>query len=87
MVPIVTAYEIECYVIFDNDDQDDAQGNKRKDPLTAIGITEDQDYIGTSDWWIGEDAAICGYEFETALRGAFPTYEDRQQALYRPMGR
>ena len=53
------------------------QGNKRKDALTAIGITEDQEtYIGTSDWWIGEDAAIFGNEFETALRGAFPTYED-----------
>ena len=77
---LFTAYDIPCYVVFDNDGEaDDKKGVKRRDALRAVGITkkEDQDsWLGTEEVFIGESVGVFGSNFEVGLRSVFPGYED-----------
>jgi putative ATP-dependent endonuclease of the OLD family len=78
-----TAYDISSYVIFDNDGaSDDKKGIKRRDALTALGITDGghrDAYLSLTDMLIDEEVAIMGSNFEEVLRGLFPTYESVEQ--------
>lgn len=71
------AYDIPTYVIFDNDTTDDANGSKRKDALSAVGITDEATIsrlLASDDCLIASDYAVFGKDFETYLRAVFPTY-------------
>jgi len=75
---LFSAYEIPCYVIFDNDGEaDDKKSLKRRDALTALGVTDPgaQDgYLEYEDMLIDERFAVFGTNFEEALRAKFPNY-------------
>ena len=62
------AYDIPCYVIFDNDGAaDDNKKTKRRDALASLGIAdvEEQDsYIEYGDLFIGEAFALFGSNLE-----------------------
>jgi putative ATP-dependent endonuclease of the OLD family len=76
------AYEIPCYIMFDNDGKaDDKTSAKRRDALTAVGVVGvDQDeYITSTDWLIGERFAVFGSNFEEILRDRFPLYTDLEK--------
>jgi putative ATP-dependent endonuclease of OLD family len=72
------AYDIPCYVIFDNDGAaDDKKKTKRRDALSALGVEDEgeQDaYIQYDDLLILEKFAVFGSNFEEVLRGKFPSY-------------
>jgi putative ATP-dependent endonuclease of OLD family len=74
-----TAYNIPCYIIFDNDGRDDdKRKTKRRDALQSIGIDEEdaQDaYLEYADLLVDQHVAIFGSNFETVLRALFPAYE------------
>jgi putative ATP-dependent endonuclease of OLD family len=73
---LFTCYGIPCYIIFDNDPDDDGPGSKRRDALSAVGIhgNDAEAFIGTDDWLIEAATAVFGTDFETSLRAAFPSY-------------
>ena len=75
------AYDIPCYVIFDNDAEDDEGGGKRRDALTAIGIPEPEQggLVATDAWLVGEHFSVFGADFETALRQALPGYDQLEE--------
>lgn len=37
-----TAYDIPCYAFFDRDEGEDADGQKRRDLMTAVGLTDEE---------------------------------------------
>jgi putative ATP-dependent endonuclease of OLD family len=77
------AYDIPCYVIFDNDGAaDDKKKTKRRDALAALGVVDEEEqdvYIDFEDLLIGENFAVFGSNFEEVLRAKFPTYEDVEE--------
>jgi putative ATP-dependent endonuclease of the OLD family len=70
-------YGIPCFVIFDNDAQNDEQGTKRKDALLSLGIADDdaEELITTTDWLVYDRFAIFGSDFEKVLQAHFPSYK------------
>jgi putative ATP-dependent endonuclease of OLD family len=72
------AYEIPCYIVFDNDGKaDDKNGTKRKDALIAVGITDataQDEHLKAADWELDDSFAIFGSNFEDALREKLPGY-------------
>lgn len=81
------AYGIRCYIIFDNDAANDAEGNQRKDALSAIGILDaaaDAE-LQIDAWSVGAKHCIFGRDYETALRATIPGYPDGE-ASARAMG-
>ncbi len=68
-----TIYDIPTYFIFDNDEEDDKNGNKRIDALSAVGV-EPSNVIKCDSWEIYEKFSVFGKDFENALRGEFPEY-------------
>ncbi len=77
---LFTAYEIPCYVIFDNDgDADDKKQVKRRDALLALGIDDEETqdgYLEYDDMLVLGEFSIFGTNFETVLRAKFPEYEE-----------
>jgi len=73
---LFVAYGVPCYVIFDNDGEDDPTGTKRRDALSALGIADAQhaQYLAVNDWTIDANLAVFGTDFETILRQDFPNY-------------
>ncbi|WP_322794738.1 ATP-dependent nuclease [Thermoflexus sp.] len=75
---LFSAYGLPCYVIFDNDAEDDKSGIKRKDALKAVGITDENDANGlirSEDWIVSERYAIFGKNFEEAMSLVFREYK------------
>lgn len=72
-----TAYGIPVYIIFDNDDEDDKNGIRRRDILNTLG--EDSKKIDIllkeTDWIITEKYSIFGSDFESTLYDNFILYE------------
>jgi putative ATP-dependent endonuclease of the OLD family len=72
------AYEIPCYIVFDNDGKaDDKNGTKRKDALAAVGITDaaaQDEHLKAADWELDDGFAIFGSNFEDALREKLSGY-------------
>ena len=73
---LFTAYGLPCYIIFDNDAEDDDSGTKRKDALKAVGITDEnaEELIRSDEWIVTEKYAIFGKDFEEAMRVHFCKY-------------
>jgi putative ATP-dependent endonuclease of OLD family len=84
-----TAFEIPCYVCFDNDaKKDDTNGYKRKDFLKTIGIP-DQDLKGllnTTDWNIGDKFCVFGKDFEKTFRNSFQDYKNIEEQVKKDLG-
>jgi len=83
---LYSAYEIPCYVIFDNDATDDREGLKRRDALRAVGLSEsEQDgVVGTREWVVEERYTVFGKNFEEIMRVHFTNYaglEDEAKKL------
>lgn len=80
---LFTAYDIPCYVIFDNDGKaDDKKGLKRRDALTALGVTDagaQDGYLEYDDMLIDQQFAVFGTNFEEVLRTKFPKCEEVEQ--------
>lgn len=69
-------YQIPCYVVLDNDPEDDRTTSKRRDALSSLRVsTEAQDGLLTSsDWLVESNFALFGADFERTLRDFFPQY-------------
>jgi putative ATP-dependent endonuclease of OLD family len=78
---LFSAYGIPTMVIFDNDSRDDADGGKRVELLTAIGVSdaEASRVITSQDWVVEPRFAVCGLEFEAVLRRDLPGYEELER--------
>ena len=78
---LFTAYDLPCYVIFDNDTKDDGSGVKRKDALKAVGITDydAEELIHSDEWIVAERYTIFGRDFEEAMRTHFHQYSALEQ--------
>src|SRR5439155_1349788 len=79
---LFTAYEIPCYVVFDNDTPDDENGAKRRDTLVAMGVpvAEHAGVLGVEDWIVTERYTVFGVDFETTLRAVLPGYPAAEEA-------
>ena len=80
---LFTAYEIPCYVVFDNDgDVDDKKKVKRRDALVALGIDDEvtQDgYLEYDDMLVLGEFSVFGTNFEKVLRAKFQKYEELEK--------
>jgi putative ATP-dependent endonuclease of the OLD family len=78
---LYTAYGIPCYLVFDNDPQDDEAGDKRRDALRSIGLdgAELDPLIETEDWLVQGAYTIFGTDFETSLRANFGSYAELEE--------
>ncbi len=83
-----TAFEIPCYVCFDNDVKDDTNGYKRKDFLKSIGIPDKdlEDLLNTADWNIGDKFCVFGKDFEETFRNSFPDYKNIEKQVKEELG-
>ncbi|MGB9756123.1 MAG: ATP-dependent nuclease, partial [Desulfurella sp.] len=83
-----TAYGIPCYVCFDNDANDDAQGNKRKDFLKSIGIQDGEleQLLTLDDWNIGDKFCLFGKDFEETFRNTFNNYKNIEEEVRKELG-
>lgn len=83
-----TLYGIPTYVIFDNDDNDDGDGSRRRDALRTLDVDGDEinAVVGTDEWLIEEDYAVFGIDFEEALRDRFVGYEDLEDEAAERIG-
>jgi putative ATP-dependent endonuclease of OLD family len=82
------AYEIPTYIIFDNDNKDDQNQDKRKDFLRTLGIAEDDitDIVGTSDWDVRSHYCVFGMDFEATCRNNFNGYPELEERARREIG-
>lgn len=72
------AYEIPCYIIFDNDVSEDSNHTKRRDVLKALGIFDNEaaSVIQMEDWMVEEGYTLFGKDYETTLRRYFKQYQN-----------
>lgn len=75
---LFAAYGVPTYVVFDNDPGDDDRAVRRRDALSALGVSKDaaEQVLGLgNDAWLVEDSfCVFGDEFEAGLRAHFETY-------------
>jgi len=87
---LFTAYNIPCYVCFDNDAEDDDKGNKRKDFLKTMKLEDiDQDRILQTEEWIVEDKfCVFGKDFEDTFRNrkSFTRYNEIEDDIKKKLG-
>ncbi|GLV49274.1 hypothetical protein TJA_23750 [Thermus sp. LT1-2-5] len=79
---LFTAYDIPCYVVFDNDSTDDRQAEKRRDALRAIGMKDEQQIksvIEEEGWEISDSYTVFGKDYETTMREYFAKYNELEQ--------
>jgi len=77
-----TAYEVPCYVIFDNDSESGKQRVGQEEVLRTIGLSEDDiGWLADNDDWIADDAFCSfGVDFESTLRQWFDgSYEELER--------
>lgn len=76
------AYGIPCYTVFDNDQEDDGDGAKRRDALRAVGLPDHNvdAVLSTTDWQVETEYTVFGADYETALRSHFASYGDLEEA-------
>jgi putative ATP-dependent endonuclease of OLD family len=79
-----TAYGIPSYVIFDNDvSKEDRDGARRKDLMYCIGIksvSEIDKVLNTTEIIVEDRYAVFGNNYEEAMRSAFTSYENMEDA-------
>lgn len=81
---LFTHFGIPTYIIFDNDQKDDSNSQKRKDILVSIGITTEDDVdkiISTSDCLVDDKFCVFGKDFETTLRNKIKSYQDIENQI------
>lgn len=68
-----SAFEIPCYVIFDNDAEDDAKSVKRADVLSTLDVAqgEHSQLLRTREWITRDRFCIFGGNFEEILETYF----------------
>jgi putative ATP-dependent endonuclease of OLD family len=78
---LYASFGIASYLIFDNDQDDDASGGKRRDALRSVAVPEaDVDALVSEDEWRVETAyTIFGRDFETSLRSAFSPFAELER--------
>jgi putative ATP-dependent endonuclease of OLD family len=85
---LFTAYNIPCYVCFDNDTKDDYNGNKRRDFLKTMELEDiHQGRILQAEEWIVEDKfCVFGIDFEDTFRKSFKSYEEIENIIKGELG-
>lgn len=78
---LFTSLDIPTFVCFDNDQNDDSRGMKRKDALKAIGIADNiiEDALSADDWNINEKYCVFGNEYESTMRNTFSKYSEFEE--------
>lgn len=78
---IFTAYKIPVYIIFDNDEENDSEGTKRRDILRILGETETNinQLLKKDKILITNQYSIFGKDFETSLRTLFSEYSNLRE--------
>jgi putative ATP-dependent endonuclease of OLD family len=73
---LFTAYDIPCFIIFDNDSKDDGNGARREAALSCLGVAPDAQpaLLASGDPIIGNGYAIMGGDYEQTMRSEYPTY-------------
>lgn len=82
---LYTAYNIPCYVVFDNDARDDRDGKKREDALVALGVAPSEvcTLVDADDWCVSDRYMIFGIDFEKTMRKYFRSYYDFEEEARR----
>ena len=85
---LFTAYNIPCYVCFDNDAEDDDKGNKRRDFLKTMKFEDiHQGRILQTEEWIVEDKfCVFGKDFEDTFRKSFTKYNEIEGDIKKELG-
>lgn len=75
---LFSAYNLPVYVLFDNDTSDDEDGGKRRDVLSALGVSRDaqEQLIRSDEWVIDKRFGIFGSSLEEALRSGLGEQHD-----------
>jgi len=83
-----TAYNIPCYVCFDNDAKDDDKGNKRRDFLKTMKLEDaDQNNIlQTEQWLVNDKFCVFGKDFEDTFRKSFTNYNEIEGDIKKELG-
>lgn len=78
---LFTNLKIPTFVCFDNDNNDDTKGLKRKDALKAIGIKEKdiETLLTEKAWNLNDNFCVFGNNFEKTMRSSFEKYEEFEQ--------
>jgi putative ATP-dependent endonuclease of OLD family len=85
---LFTAYNIPCYVCFDNDAEDDGKGNKRRDFLKTMKLEDaDQNNIlQTEQWLVNDKFCVFGKDFEDTFRKSFTKYNEIEGDIKKELG-
>ena len=85
---LFTAYNIPCYVCFDNDAKDDDKGNKRRDFLKTMKLEDaDQNNIlQTEQWLVNDKFCVFGKDFEDTFRKSFINYNEIEGDIKKELG-
>lgn len=71
---IFTAYEIPTYVVFDNDEAEDADARRRRDLLATLNEADPDEVLKLEDFRVHHAYAVFGSNFEECLRDLFAEY-------------
>lgn len=85
---LFTAFKIPCYIIFDDDNSDDRNGEKRRDILKTIGINDDRVniYLNVTDWTIEDRFCVFKQDFETTMRNLCSQYKKLEEKIKEELG-
>mgnify|MGYP006286548813 CR=1 FL=1 len=73
---LFSTYGIPTYIIFDNDEENDENGNRRTDILLTLGADHQEidQLITQSEWIINQKFSIFGVDYESTLRSLVENY-------------
>jgi putative ATP-dependent endonuclease of OLD family len=85
---LFTAYNIPCYVCFDNDAKDDDKGNKRRDFLKTMKLEDahQNNILQTEQWLVNDKFCVFGKDFEDTFRNSFKSYKDLENDIKGELG-
>ncbi len=75
-----SAFEIPVFAVYDNDNENDRDTNKRRDILKTLLIDEDEyeAIIAEEDWIVKGKYCVFGNDYETALELYFAAYDEKR---------
>jgi len=85
---LFTAYNIPCYVCFDNDAKDDDKGNKRRDFLKTMKLedADQNEILQTEQWLVKDKFCVFGKDFENTFRKSFTKYNEIEGVIKKELG-
>jgi len=85
---LFTAYNIPCYVCFDNDAKDDYNGNKRRDFLKTMKLEDayQNKILQTEQWLVDDKFCVFGKDFEDTFRKSFTKYNEIEGDIKKELG-